>query len=74
MEAKGLPVNHHRMGNRLAINWNHLDRLAKEHGFDLDTSKEVKDRLKLHPRFISSCTVNSRQGGSYYCDVFERGH
>jgi P22_AR N-terminal domain len=74
LEAKGIEVNHHRMPSRLAISWKELEALAHEHSFEFDMGKAMRDRLRLHPRFIDDCVVNSRDGKSRHCWVFDQGH
>lgn len=74
LEADGAPVNYHRKDNMVALNLPELRALFKDRGITFQFDRDFYAALKqsTDPRFVRQGNVNSRDGKTRQCWIFER--
>lgn len=74
LEADGAPVNYHRKDNMVALNLPELRALFKDRGISFQFDRDFYGALKqsTDPRFVRQGNVNSRDGKTRQCWIFER--
>jgi hypothetical protein len=74
LTARGHDINHHRVPGMLGINLNQIKALFDQEGIALQVrGRELTDALRLSnsPRFMKAGPVNSRNGKTVNCWVFQ---
>lgn len=71
LASVGAKFNHHRNPARIAVSLKEVAELALTYGLSCDLGKRTKNALRAHPRFVDDCAVNSRDGKSIHCWVFQ---
>lgn len=76
MEADGIPVNRHRKKGMIALSLPEIREMFSERGVTFRFDRDFRDALgkSKDPLFIGQGTVNSRDGTTRHCWIFQESH
>lgn len=72
LQAMGVVFDHHRKPELLAVSLPHVRKLLTEAGIECPPDRMLWKAFPLHPAFESTGSVNSRDGFTRKCWIFNR--